>query len=858
MRVPRALWTHAPLALFHHRAVLVAVVCTSFLVAGAAAADPLLRAGAESEALKGKLDVLSPLSAALTIETPSHADRDVAEADEARRSAARRLARTLPWTEQPILTATSTAEVVTAGNLLDVVPMARTDATAHVQRLAGSGDGAWIAQRVAQLAAVRPGESLRLQTFGGPRVAVRVAAVYLQLDEDLANSYWVNFTARIRSANPDASPPPTFVLVSPSELYRLARQAGGGEVGDTFELPVDERAMSPGRARAVVREFAGVRRRLRTDRAFARSLGCVPACSVTSSLDAAVRLADESVAALTPVIRLLTGFAVLIALGAAFVAGAFGVRRRSGEAHLSVAGGETRAAFALRAALEALAPVVVGAAAGLGGAAFAARALAPDGTLDRHVAVRAALVAVAAAACALAAVAAGSGMARGAGVERSGPRSGARRLAVWEVPALAAAAVLFVVVDRGGGLVRNGDAGAHPRLVTLCVPLLLAAGLGGLAVRAWRRPLRAGRSHPTTVFLAQRRLAAAPALVVLLVVTAAVAFAALTFAVVLRHSLAANSEEKAYVANGADVQGVVDASARVRTTPAFPVTKVVELFNAATLDGARPVEVLAVDPPGLRRVLRWRWAGNPGTALARLAASRARLPAIAVGVGGADSVAIAGRRERIDVVASLPAFPGMLATEPLLVVPLARLRAVAPRALDGATAYVWARGDGRAFARLPVAPTYVTTVDDFLDAADLTTASRSYGYLRLIAFGAAIVAFLALLLYLHARARSQLVTSELLARMGLTRGRQAASVALESAAVVALAAIVGGGSGLVSARALVHAIDPLPQYAPAASPVFPWAALVLGLLAATAAAAAAGAAAVLLARGDLAEAVRVA
>jgi hypothetical protein len=56
----------------------------------------------------------------------------------------------------------------------------------------------------------------------------------------------------------------------------------------------------------------------------------------------------------------------------------------------------------------------------------------------------------------------------------------------------------------------------------------------------------------------------------------------------------------------------------------------------------------------------------------------------------------------------------------------------------------------------------------------------------------------------------------------------------------------------------VHTIDPLPQYAPAAYPVVPWAALVAGLAAVTLAAAAAGAAAVLLARGDLAEAVRVA
>jgi hypothetical protein len=94
--------------------------------------------------------------------------------------------------------------------------------------------------------------------------------------------------------------------------------------------------------------------------------------------------------------------------------------------------------------------------------------------------------------------------------------------------------------------------------------------------------------------------------------------------------------------------------------------------------------------------------------------------------------------------------------------------------------------------------------------------------------------------------------------MGLARGRQAVSVGVEAAALVAFAAVAGGLAAIVSARVLVHTIDPLPQYAPAAFPVVPWLVLVVGLLAVTVAAAVAGAAAVLLARGDLAEAVRVA
>src|SRR3569832_1341620 len=69
MALPRALWKRAPLVLLRHRGVFAAIFAAPQLVAPAAAAAPLLRAGAESEALKTKLAELSPLGAGLTIET---------------------------------------------------------------------------------------------------------------------------------------------------------------------------------------------------------------------------------------------------------------------------------------------------------------------------------------------------------------------------------------------------------------------------------------------------------------------------------------------------------------------------------------------------------------------------------------------------------------------------------------------------------------------------------------------------------------------------------------------------------------------------------------------------------------------
>jgi hypothetical protein len=224
---------------------------------------------------------------------------------------------------------------------------------------------------------------------------------------------------------------------------------------------------------------------------------------------------------------------------------------------------------------------------------------------------------------------------------------------------------------------------------------------------------------------------------------------------------------------------------------------------------------------------------------------------------------IDGRRLPVDVVASVRSFPGMVAGEPLLVVSQAKLLRAAPQALDNANAYLWARGPRaqvqRAVEHISPSPSFVTTIDYFLQNADLSTADRTYGFLRVIALGAAAVALVALLLYLHARARAQLVTSAFLSRMGMRSSRQALSTALEAAALVALAALAGAASALLAARPLVTRVDPIPEYAPAATVTVPWllvgASFAVIVLLATLAGAAASAAA---ARGDVGEALRVA
>jgi hypothetical protein len=518
--------------------------------------------------------------------------------------------------------------------------------------------------------------------------------------------------------------------------------------------------------------------------------------------------------------------------------------------------------------LEAALPALLGGVVGVVSAIELLRVLTPSGTVEHGVVVRAVAVAAAAVLIAIVAVAGGATLARGG----LGERRKARRVSRvwWEVPTLLAAAGGYVIVVRGGGLVKSdGSGGSHPRLAVFLIPLLLAAGATGLASRLARaRLLRGSAPRSTAAFLATRRLAAARGLPLVLTVTAAVSVCALAFAEILSASLHSNRGEKAYVANGADVQGLIDAGQTVPAQFPYPLTKVLEMFNSARLDASTEVELVAVDETSLRRVLRWQWSGDPQAALRALGDSSAPLPAIAVGASrGAHRLLIGGGQLPLQVVASLHAFPAMAAGQPLIVVPVDRLTSAAHAAslgdpLDGASAYVWARGPPpaveRALARSALAPLYLTSVDDFLNRDELTIGERAYNFLRVIALGAAGLALIALLLYLRSRSRSQLLTSVLMSRMGIRAPQQAAATAIEAAALIAFASVLGIATALLTASELIKRVDPLPAYPPGVAAQVPWTLVVVSCVLVVVLAAAVGAVAAVTAGGDVEEALRVA
>lgn len=858
--MPRALWAKAPLALLRHRAGFLAVLSAAFLVAMGAAAGPLMRAGAESESLKSKLQQLTPLGAGLSIERPLAVEQgDVAAADAKRRQAAVAFGRTLPYLGAPVLTTSTVGELGGPSFELgvkpvEVVPMARTDATSHVSKVAGDGRGVWLSSGVG---AVTPGERV---TFGAGQQPYRVGAVYRQLDSDLSNPYWVNFIIRIRPPGPDAELPPTFALMSPAQVYAVARSTH--QVGNDYEFPISTQGMTPGRAKQIARSLVHVRREIATGGTLAQGLGCADprtTCHVTSSLADAVTIAKASISGLTPVIDLLATFCVLVALGTALLAGVFTGRRRAAEGRLSLAGGESGAAFFARSGLEGLLPALVGAAAGFGIALELVRVFTPDGSIDssvvRQAGVRAALSILATAAV----VALGVTVARG---RLGDAHSRVRVLAriPWELVVAVAALAAWILLSSGSGLVNDPVAGSHPRLAVLLLPALVAAPLAGVVGRMLRSVVfrRVSRA-PVAAFLALRRVGAARGLVVALTVTVAAGVASLGFAQILRTSLATNSHEKALVANGSDVQGLIDSTHSVPPSFPFPATRVTEVFAAGQLDSGRRIDVVRVDPASLERTLAAHWPKKTLDAVRTLAKADEKLPAIAVGVpSGRQTVTLGQDRTDVDVVATLRAFPGMQPDGALLVVPERKLDIPAG---DGLT-YVWGSGPPRqvvgALERSTLTPSYLTVLADFSRNPDVLNVTRTYGFLRIVAAAVVLLAFIALVLYLTGRERAQLVTSAFLRRMNFSQGRQALSVALEVSILVLVATVSGLVAALVTSGAIVGHVDPLAQYSPVPVADIPWALLLASLVLATAVAALVGALLTLVVRrSDIGEALRV-
>src|SRR5581483_9490369 len=337
-------------------------------------------------------------------------------------------------------------------------------------------------------------------------------------------------------------------------------------------------------------------------------LGCgrfVP-CTTSSLLRSTLTLTAVDVAGVSPTISLLADCGLAIAIALACAAGVFLVRRRRDEAHVHFVRGEAAPVFAARTALEAFLPAVVGGALGLGIALAVLTAVAPGGAIAGDTVSAATWRAAAGAGGALLAIAIGAGASF---PRRATIRSRVSTLLPWELAPLAGAAALLAVVLAGGGLVHDSTGIPQPRLEVFVLPVLAAVG-------------RARAPRPPVLFLAVRRLGAARGLLVAVFVSTAAAAGTFAYAATLSASISRSTNEKAYVANGSDVQGFVDPHFKLLGPLPFPIALVEIDTSDATLPSGQPIDLIAGNGQALARVLHG-WSSDPRPLLRRLTGSNA-------------------------------------------------------------------------------------------------------------------------------------------------------------------------------------------------------------------------------------------
>jgi putative ABC transport system permease protein len=846
------LWRKAPLALRHHPTVLLAVAAAALLVALAASSSPFVTTAVASEALRNRLEELTPLSTGLKITSPtfrvSQTSYRLVENDPGR-TAVHALAKRLPHTETPLFTTevgsiNSPLEISTTQGDQPIRLMSRTGALAHVRVLSQvSGPGVFISNITASTGHIKPGSTFRLDSQAADvkqHFRFRVKGIYRALPQSAVTPYWTNFYEDAWPQGLDATPPPTYVFASPARVLAVGRAFGGGM--NIAELPVDPKGITLPEARDLERRFTAVHDSLQT--AFGAKLGCLNSfnntnpCATISSLSSAVALADQNVDAISPVVTLLADIGAVIALGVAAAAGVFLVRRRNAEASLLYARGESVVTFGGRTLVEALLPTVVGGAAGFALALGLTSVFAPRGAIAPDTVWSGAAHAAVAVGIGLVLLVGAAGFSFLRLFDTGTHRLPWLRYLPWELPVLAVALYLFVDLRNGGGLA--GDTGArHPTLAVFLFPLLLVAALTGLAVQLVRLPLRSrrvGAESGTVVFLALRRLAAARGLLVVLTVVSAVAFGACFYAEALSNSLSHTTTEKAYIANGSDVQGTIESNQSLPQRFPYPLTRVQYVNQGVYVDNEEtPANLMIVDPTTLISTLHWQsdWGANPARLVQQLgAASTSPLPVITTSdAGPVRAIYINDIRFPVRQIGSVRTFPEAAQGVPLVITSAAALSATTARehlvdVLDVPFTYVWAKGPPQqvaaALSASPLEPYYVTTVDTFLHDPGVVLATRTYGFMRTVAIASAVLVLIGVLLYLQARQRSQVIASALAQRMGLGRGQETLSLCVELAAILGFAALVGGAVAVAAAIPIVHHLDPLPADPPSPIFVFPF------------------------------------
>jgi putative ABC transport system permease protein len=854
---PSPLWVKAPLVLLRYPGLFVALAVGSMLLALAAASYPLFISATASDLLRSEIAQPSVSSYGAGIgfraggmPLPDPANEDPNAPVPRTGTVFAGLVSKSPYLEPVRETTLGLVVNVTRSDEANRTSTARLfagdDAASNVHVTSGTAEGgALIPDLVASSLNVGPGDTISLPSERGTPVTVPVSGVYRSLYKGTSNGYWLPWYDQLVVYCDTCPPPPQPIILERAQFLDVSSQIGQRRAAFSWVAPLAP-DLSLDQATKQAAFTDALRHRIDTgDDAVAKLLrhcyttffafcgsGNVPV--ISSQLPLVVRTVDRRVSTVEGPAKLLRAAGLAVALIVIAAVGAFAMAARRVEAALLFARGAGPITVGVRSTLESVLPAAVGAATGFGLALLLVKWLgpsAPIGSNDMRDAIRATLIAPAVAIMLIGIVSSVSFLRHS---EHHRARLGVLAKVPWEIGLAVASLVVFERLRTGGAFVADAALGTkRPSVLLLAFPVLFIAGFATIVARlftlgcAWLR--RRSARMPSAPYLAVHRMAGAANLTMLLVAAAGLSLGLFVQALTVAGSMRTTVDAKAEVFIGSDVQATIDYGYTRPVDFPAPFTRVIREYQAGTIPSGQTFDLLTIDTRTFTNAAFWNdtFADRPLPELVH---------ALAGGIDGGVPILIAGgdispTSMHIDqedvpvrVVGRANAFPGMTTLRPLIVVDERRLLEQlgdAPNPLDepNTSTELWIKGSlaraNEAIATLPYTPGLVLTANEVEDIPYIAAVIDTFLVMNGLGLAAALLVIAAMLMYLQARQRSQVVSYGLSLRMGMSSSGHLRALVAELATMLGLAYVAGASLAVVSAHLLVPLLDPLETIPPA-------------------------------------------